>query len=43
MKVWLRRQKIVSWIAIGLAIAGILLFVVFPLIIIGIGVSSGEF
>ena len=38
-----KAAKVVNWIAIGLAIAGILLFVVFPLIIIGIGVSSGEF
>jgi hypothetical protein len=38
-----KAAKVVNWIAIGLAIAGILLFVVLPLIIIGIGVSSGEF
>lgn len=38
-----KAAKIVSWIAIGLFIAGILLYVVFFVILIGIGVSSGEF
>ena len=38
-----KAAKVVNWIAIGLTIAIILLYVVFFVILIGIGVSSGEF
>ena len=38
-----KAAKIISWIAIGLFIAGILIYVVFFVILIGIGASSGEF
>ena len=38
-----KAAKIVSWIAIGLFIAGILLYIVFFVILIASGASSGEF
>ncbi len=37
-----KAAKVVNWIAIGLAIVIILLYVVFFVILIGIGASSGE-